>query len=46
MPRAHDLHDGLDQLLAGLALKAQALHEALREKGLAEAADLVTRAQA
>ncbi len=41
---AHDLHDGLGQLLAGLALKAQSLHESLAEKALpeaAEAADLV-----
>lgn len=41
---AHDLHDGLGQLLAGMALKAQSLHESLLEKSLpeaAEAADLV-----
>lgn len=34
---AHDLHDGLGQLLAGLALKAQSLQETLTEKGLPEA---------
>lgn len=34
---AHDLHDGLGQLLGGIALKAQALHETLAEKALVEA---------
>ena len=36
---AHDLHDGLGQLLGGIALKTQALSEALAEKALPEAAD-------
>lgn len=41
---AHDLHDGLGQLLGGIALKLQALHESLAEKEspqAAETADLV-----
>lgn len=36
---AHDLHDGLGQLLGGIALKAQALHETLAEKSSIEAPD-------
>lgn len=36
---AHDLHDGLGQHLAALALKARALHQSLREKALPEAAE-------
>lgn len=35
---AHDLHDGLGQLLGGIALKLQALHETLAEKEQPEAA--------
>lgn len=36
---AHDLHDGLGQLLGGIALKAQALSEALQEKSHVEAVE-------
>lgn len=36
---AHDLHDGLGQLLAGLALKAQSLHETLAAQNRPEAVD-------
>ena len=38
---AHDLHDGLGQLLGGIALKAQALSETLQEKSPAEAGEAV-----
>ena len=32
----HDLHDGLGQILAGIALKAQALQESLAAEGSAQ----------
>lgn len=36
----HDLHDGLGQLLGGIALKAQVIYETLDEQHRPEAADL------
>jgi len=36
---AHDLHDGLGQHLAAMALKMRALHQSLHERALPEAAE-------